>query len=444
METYIVVIAVLSVLLIALAIVLYTTNSKKLYYEKKYAPVIDIDAAVQESEDQKQRLEQTIESLKRSYKEKKQIFDSLVAQVAVFDEELELAELGFYKPHFDFDSSEVYKTKIREVKDAQKAMVSTKEAVTCDAEWTVEGSKAKGRTMTNRAIRLTARAFNNECDAAIANVTWKNVARMEQRIEKAFESINKLNASNRVSISPGYLKLKLQELRLAYEHRKRKQEEKEEQAAIRQQMREEAKLQQDIEAAEKEERKYEKMLEKARLDAEKASGAKLTTLEERIAELSKELAAAHEKNERAKSMAEQTRSGHVYIISNLGSFGEHVYKIGMTRRLDPQERVKELGDASVPFTFDVHAMIYSEDAPALERELHNVFDAKRVNLVNGRKEFFNVPLDEIALKVKRLSPEAEFVETAEAREYQETQYIRARNREKSAISDVREALPAEL
>jgi len=127
--------------------------------------------------------------LRESYKEKRVVFDKLVREAAIYDEEIQLAELGFYKPHFDFDTSEKYKEEISKVKNEQKEMVSSKEAIYCTTEWTVEGSKAKGRTMTNRGIKLTARAFNNECDAAISNTRWNNVDRMVQRLEKAFEAI---------------------------------------------------------------------------------------------------------------------------------------------------------------------------------------------------------------------------------------------------------------
>ncbi|MEQ9074536.1 MAG: GIY-YIG nuclease family protein [Sandaracinaceae bacterium] len=118
--------------------------------------------------------------------------------------------------------------------------------------------------------------------------------------------------------------------------------------------------------------------------------------------------------------AQLTRSGHVYVISNLGSFGEGVYKIGMTRRLEPLIRVKELGDASVPFSFDVHAMIYSEDAPALERALHVEFDGRRVNRVNTRKEFFRVSLAEVRKAVAKHHGVITFVTVAEAEEYWKT------------------------
>ncbi|MEL6615500.1 MAG: GIY-YIG nuclease family protein, partial [Bacteroidota bacterium] len=139
-----------------------------------------------------------------------------------------------------------------------------------------------------------------------------------------------------------------------------------------------------------------------------------------IEELERRLAEAHANKERAVSRAQMTRAGHVYVISNVGSFGENVYKIGMTRRLDPMDRVRELGDASVPFRFDVHAIIYSDDAPGLEAELHRQFDTKRVNRVNTRKEFFRVPLDEVARVVQENHGEIEFTLAAEAEEYRKT------------------------
>ena len=207
--------------------------------------------------------------------------------------------------------------------------------------------------------------------------------------------------------------------------KRKKQQQKEEQAEIRRQMREETKLEREVEKTFKEEEKYRKLLENAQTQATKAMGTELEKQKEQIALLIKALEEAKAQSARAISRAQQTRSGHVYVISNLGSFGENVYKIGMTRRLEPIDRVKELGDASVPFVFDTHAMIYSEDAPALEKALHKKFDHLRVNLVNQRKEFFKVDLSEIESEIKQLSPDAVFVKTIEAREYQETQSIKA-------------------
>lgn len=384
----------------------------------------DLDKEIKALTDEKQDLEGKIAEVRNSYTEKRATLDRLIGACAIYDETIELAELGFYKAHYDFDVPDRYKQELERIRKMQKDMVRAKTAVTCSVEWTVEGSKTKGQTMINRAIKLAARAFNSECDAAISSVRWNNAARLEARIEKAFDSINKLNETQTIVISNQYLALKLAELRLAHEYAEAKKRERDEQAEIRAQMREEAKLRIEMEKAEKEEEKYERMLRKARIAAERAVGSELEELQAKIGMLEVDLATAHAKSERAKSMAEQTRRGHVYVISNIGSFGTDVYKIGLTRRLEPLDRVRELGDASVPFLFDVHAVIFSEDAPALERELHQRFDDRRLNLVNTRKEFFRVPLEEIEQVAKAIAPDAEFTETAEAQQYRESKAIR--------------------
>lgn len=419
-------------------------NDKYKEFAQKFSPIIDIEKEVVGIAQEKNALEKSIAELQQSYKSKKEIFDALVKQAAIYDESIELSELGFYKPHYDFDTPEEYKIEMEKVRGYQKEMVEQKSAITCSTAWTVEGSKSKGKTMTNRGIRLTARAFNNECDAAISNTRWNNAERLEERIVKAYEAINKLNESNAIIISPTYLDLKLREFRLTHEYQDRKQSNKEEQAAIRQQMREEEKLQEESEAAFKDEERYQKMLEKAKADAEKSTGTKLAELQEKILTLMTDLAIAREKSERAKSMAQQTKAGHIYVISNIGSFGEDVYKIGMTRRLEPDDRVKELGDASVPFTFDIHAMIYSTDAPALENTLHKAFDSHRINLVNNRKEFFRASLEHIEKVVKENNSNVEFYLTAEARDYRESVAIRAQRSEQKINTDVRIEYPIEI
>ncbi|ETI58166.1 DUF4041 domain-containing protein [Marinomonas profundimaris] len=441
------VLVVIFILFLALATTIYFAFKLRVRLraiELKYSKILDVDLEVEKSREEKDAIDQDILSLRENYKEKRILFERIVKEAAIYDEEIQLAELGFYKPHFDFGTSEKYKDEISAVKKKQKELVSSDKAIFCTTEWTVEGSKAKGKIMTNRGIRLTARAFNNECDAAISNTRWNNVDRMEQRIEKAYDAINKLNQSSAIIISNEYFLLKLKELRLAYEYAEKKQHEKEEQQEIKHQMREEAKFEQEADKAFKEEEKYNKLLMKAKEEAEKATGTKLESLQEKISRLHQELSDAHEKSERAKSMAEQTKRGHVYIISNIGSFGENVYKIGMTRRLEPLDRVKELGDASVPFVFDVHAMIHSEDAPALENSLHKKFDQQRLNLVNSRKEFFNVSLIDIESEVKNISPEAEFIETAEARDFRESLNIISQREKSQKMSDLKKVFPEEI
>ena len=409
----------------------------------RFSDVLDIDAEVKRLQAQATEAQNDVKSLRDKYITKKEVFDSLVETIAVFDEEVELAEWGFYKPHFDYGTSDQFKSAIKDIKDKQKVMVKNKTAVVCYTDWVVQGKKSEGRKMTNRAIKLTLRAFNNECDAAIANIRWNNAIAMEKRVKTAFDTINKLNEPQDIHITLAYWLLKLDELRLTHEYREKKHAEKEEQRELRRQEREQKKLLQEMEEAVKQEAVCSSSLEKARAEAAKASGEKLNELEREIERLRFELEAAHEKAERAKSMAQQTKRGHVYIISNIGSFGEHIYKIGMTRRLDPDERVKELGDASVPFGFDVHAMIYTEDAPALEADLHRAFEDRRINKVNTRREFFKVHLDEIRTKVEELVPSAEFIETVEARQYRESESLR-RQAEESPVKDIRSQYPAEL
>ncbi|WP_327205652.1 DUF4041 domain-containing protein [Rhizobium beringeri] len=161
--------------------------------EARFKDVLDLDAEAASLRAQNQQEASQIEQLRASYAEKKIVYDRLLKEVAIFDEKLAFAEMGVYEPHFDYTDSEEYKHNIEAVRTAQKQMVSLKTAVVCPTAWTVDGSTAKGQTMTNRNIKLTLRAFNNECDAAIANTRWNNVNAMEKRMGNALIQINKLN-----------------------------------------------------------------------------------------------------------------------------------------------------------------------------------------------------------------------------------------------------------
>ena len=239
-----------------------------------------------------------------------------------------------------------------------------------------------------------------------------------------FSRLNKMGEQNQIRITEEYLNLKKEELCVVWKFKEFQYRQKEEERERREELREEQKaireLERERERAEKEEAHYAAALEKVKKEIESATGIKYDKLNEKIQYLEEELAAARADKERAISMAQQTRCGYVYIISNIGSFGEGVFKIGMTRRLDPEDRIRELSNASVPFKYDIHAMIYSEDAPALESLLHNIFDSKKVNKVNGRKEFFKVSLSEIEEKIKEQGLDAQFVSIPEARDYRES------------------------
>jgi hypothetical protein len=346
------------------------------------------------------------------------------ATLRALDEDLHLQEIAFYRPRYDFAESSRYQDALDQVRELQKRLVRDKRAAIGRVDWYVNNSRTEGRKQINQTLKLMLRAFNGECDAAIAKVRYNNVHVMEARIRKACEAINAAAEVQQCEVTYEYLDLKLRELFLVHEYQEKQQSEKEEQRRIREQMREEEIALREIERAraeaERDEKRYADALERARDEVEQAEGAKRAKLLGQIASLETRLAEAHANKERAIARAQMTRSGHVYVISNIGSFGENVYKIGMTRRLDPMERVRELGDASVPFQFDVHAIIYSEDAPALEATLHRHFTNRRVNLVNERKEFFRTSIDEITAVVRRHRGDIELTRAAEAKEYRQT------------------------
>jgi hypothetical protein len=319
----------------------------------RLAGVTNLDAEEERLRAVTLELQHDISVVRGTYTEKRMILEALERQVEIYDSKLSFAELGLYEPHFEFADSEEYKARIIEVRARQKAMITTKAAAFCRTSWTVQGSRAQGETMINRQVRLTLRAFNNECEAAIANARWNNVSAMEKRISTAADAINKVNASHEIFLNADYLALKLEELYLAHEYREKLKSEKDARSEMARAEREEKRLLAETEAAEHEERRYQALLDSARFEAEAGS----LVAQNRIIELEKALAAAHAETERARAMAELTKSGYVYIISNIGSFGENVVKIGLTRRLDPDDRVRELGDASVPFSFDTHAIV---------------------------------------------------------------------------------------
>lgn len=362
------------------------------------------------------------------YKEAKSIYKELERDIKLYQNDLEFVELGIYQPIFDYDTSDKYKEKLAMIRAKQKDLIKEGNACVCYTQWHVDGNYKKGEVMTRRYINLTLRAFNGECDTLISKVKWNNVQRFAERINKSFRAINRLGKSNKVEITEEYVQLKLDELHLAYELEHKKQEEKEEQRAIRQEQREEERAQREFEKVKKEaeieEKRYQKALKRAQEELGLVSGEELEKLNNQIAELQKNLEEANQAKERAISRAQETKSGHVYIISNIGSFGENIYKIGMTRRLEPMDRVKELGDASVPFRFDLHALIFTENAPELENLLQKEFDDRRINKVNYRKEYFRVTLNEIEQVIQeKYEKEVEFIRVPEAQEYRETKSI---------------------
>lgn len=341
-------------------------------------------------------------------------------QIIDLDDEILVQEFGLYRPHYNFANALDYKEKLAEIRSRQKALIKNKDAVTGNTNWQVNGSVSKGRKMVNDTQKLLLRAFNTECDELISKVKYTNYDASLNRIYKSAEVISKLGTIMDISIKHAYLNLKVEELRLAFEYQQKKQEEKEAQKAARAEMREAARLQKEIEAQrkkiEKEQTHYQTAYDRLMKQLEhspddEALLSKKAELENQLKDIDKAIKDIdyREANQRA---------GYVYVISNIGAFGPDVYKIGMTRRLDPQDRVDELGDASVPFNFDVHAMIFSDDAPALETALHKAFEDRKLNMVNTRREFFHVTLNEIKDVVKKnFDKTVEFIDVPDAEQY---------------------------
>ncbi|CDG73892.1 DUF4041 domain-containing protein [Acinetobacter baumannii] len=373
-----------------------------------------------------------IEDTRTQYLIKKNYLDEVESRLRLYSNDLDLIDQGVYEPIFSFELSNEYKEALSKNKELQKEMVKQGKAVISEESWEIigaNGKKKSGEKLTKNTIFLTLRAFNGECDAIISGVSWSRIHTASQKIADIFNNINKKNEINLIYISQSYLQLKLDELNLKFEYLEKIQQEKEERAELRRIQREEEKLRESIEDAEEQEREYEAKLAKIRKEIEKSVGEEQIRLKAQIDLLNEQLENAHQKKERALSMAQQTKMGYVYIISNIGVFGENIYKIGLTRRVDPFERINELSDAALPFRFDVHAMVYSENAPELESKLHRYFDDRRINKVNYRKEFFEANLNEIEEIVNQLGHQALFHPIPEAKEYRQTlQLIESANK----------------
>lgn len=347
-------------------------------------------------------------------------------QISVFDTDIDVLDYGLYKPSFEFANSDLYKAELSKLRESQKQCIKNDSAAYGNTNWQVNGSASQGRTMVNNYKKLLLRAFNVECDDIVANVKVSNLERSIERIYKVSEQISKLGKNMGIGISSSYVKLKIAEVKLALDFQQKKQEEKERQKELRAQEREEAKVLKEIEEErkrlKKEQAHYENALKSILLQIEK-NGETADLLEK------KELL-ENQLNDTSKAIEDvdyreaNRKAGYVYIISNIGAFGENIYKIGMTRRLDPQERVDELGDASVPFNFDVHAMIFTEDAPKLEAALHNAFENKKLNRINTRREFFAVTLEEIKSEVrKNFDKTVEWIDIPEAEQYRQSKLL---------------------
>lgn len=399
---------------------------------RKTKKIKEVKKQCKELESQKNKSKTELDSIERELKNKKNELEKINKKLTHVEEEFE-ENVGIIEvsgvmnlPNYNMNSSEGYKEELKAIRQKQKEMVKNKTAVEY-SDWLVNGSKKEGKKLTNSMIKLVLRCFNVECDNVILKVKFNNYDSCVNKLYGVRESINKISDCTNVTISYDYLQLKLKELKLAFCYEQKKQEEKEEQQAIREQMK--------LEAEEEKRREQEIQEQMARIEKDSKHFTKqIEQLEEQIIidpnedllreieELKAKLRENEEKKEEVEHQKVMPKAGYVYVISNEGSFNKKDrYKIGMTRRLVPEERIRELSNASVPFPYDIHAMIFSEDCPKLESDIHRLLDDKRVNKVNNRKEFFDVTLEEVEeIITNLLGKEVQFTKIAEAQQYRES------------------------
>lgn len=362
------------------------------------------------------QLSNVISELNNTIQQKRFERDTLKNEIS--DLEMDAICKQYIFSDYDGLTSEDCKNKLTLLKNEEQQAIKNS-GVLCIAS-------GRSKKELNNNIKQILRCFNAECDNALMNLSVKNVDTVRNKISKSFDSLNKIFEVNGVQMNGTLLEYKLEELNLIYTYEQKKEQEREQQRAIKEQMIEEEKVRKEIE---KQKAKIEKdqaqcsneinklmsYLQKTQVDIEKQLYIdKIRELESKLKQLEDDKSNVLEREANA-------RAGYVYVISNIGSFGDDVYKIGMTRRLEPMDRIKELSSASVPFEFDVHAMIFSDDAPALESALHQRFEKQSVNRVNLRKEFFKVSLDEIESVVKeQYNNTATFTRIPVAKEYRET------------------------
>lgn len=323
-----------------------------------------------------------------------------------------LQEFGIFDFEHPAESSAQLAEKLDVVRRRYKEMASGKRAIHATANFTFNNSAKQGEKFVNQMSNIMLRAYNAEAENCVKSVKAGNLATAVARLTKAKEQIERQGTMINLRVDEEYHRLRVQELTLAAEHLQVLQQEKELERARREELREQKKVEAELAAARQKLAK-EHAMHQAALEALIANGD-LEGAERMRARIADDELALEDVERRAANI----RAGHVYVISNIGAFGEDMVKIGMTRRLEPMDRVNELGDASVPFRFDVHALFYSDDAVATENMLHRHFAERRVNKVNLRREFFRVTPHQVLEVLKEHHVElVEFTEDPAAEEF---------------------------
>jgi hypothetical protein len=331
-------------------------------------------------------------------------------EVIIFSDEAVLQSIGIYRYHHPLENAATYKEMLNEIEVNIVALVKNSQAIEVSNMFTFENSLAKGKKMSSDLGKLMLRAYNAESDNCIRSLRAGNIQTAKKRLESSRKAIAKLGSLMEMRISDDFHQLRLQEIELTSDWLMKKHDEKEQQKEERARIREEKRVEKELSEERERLDKEKSHLENA-INALLQKGESDPELEEKLSLLNN---AITQNDYRLANI----RSGYVYVISNRGAFGENVVKIGLTRRLEPNDRINELGGASVPFRFDVHALFFSEDAVTLENELHHHFRDKAVNVVNKRKEFFFARPSEVReVLIEKVGNLLEFSETAESLEY---------------------------
>ncbi len=330
--------------------------------------------------------------------------------IIVLDDERVLQDVGIYRYHHPLENALAYRERLDDISTRIAEIIKVGTAIEKSNMFTFNGSLAKGRMMTNDLAKLMLRAYNAEAENVVRSLRAGNTLTAIKRLDAAKAAIAKLGKIMEMQIGDTFHALRIEEIELTADYWMKKEEERESARAARERLREERKVELELAAArenlEKERSHILTVIEKVR-----ANGSSDPILESKLADIDSAIALNDYR-------AANIRAGYVYVISNRGAFGDHVVKIGLTRRLEPLDRIFELGDASVPFRFDVHAIFFSEDAVSLENELHEHFSACRVNWANNRKEFFFAsPADVRKVLSEKLGNLLEFTEHVESTEY---------------------------
>jgi DNA repair exonuclease SbcCD ATPase subunit len=361
-------------------------------------------------EERERQLHSNIADLERQQEFLTTQISNLQQESRELDAKVYLQAIDYYEPKFDFIKSSEYVIHLKNIKLDQEKMRKDGKAFISNVKLTLDGNQRKGEQMIKSLLNLIKEAFETQCDYAIREVKYNNVSILEKRITNTFKKLNKLSEVTHCEISQEYLNLKVKELYLKYELEEKQQEEKQKEREIREQMKQEEKerlnfekARREAEEAEEIEKQYEEDIEKVRREMEQAVGTQLDDYNRQIKYLQEQLSKAQADKEKAISDFTRLKSGYIYVISNIGSLGRDIYRIFMTKSSKPDVYVRTM-NPSVPFPFDVHFKLFSEDASETVQYLHQQFNDKRVNIVNEKREFFKVRLDEIEQVVQKTVP----------------------------------------